>query len=145
MTMKNRLHVSLLALFVIVAGQRSAPAAGKFVDLLEAGADSWRSPDPSRWTFTEEGELRGSTPELNGAKTSPRASSFLLSKQTFGGDIVVTIDITFETGRYLGVYVDYDQQTQSVINILILDPKALIVVSDTVYHRASSRYRAIKL
>ncbi len=54
-------------------------------------------------------------PELNGAKTSPRASSFLLSKQTFGGDIVVAIDITFETGRYLGVYLDYDQQTQSGI------------------------------
>lgn len=115
MPLKNRLQVVFLSLFVIVVGQRSALAAGTLVDLLEAGADCWQSPDPSRWTFTEDGELRGSTPELNGAKTSPRASSFLLSKQTFGGDIVVSIDITFETGRYLGVYVDYDQQTQSGI------------------------------
>jgi hypothetical protein len=99
MPLKNLLHVSLLALFVIVPGQRSAPAAGKFVDLLEAGADSWQSPDPSRWTFTEQGELGGATPELNGAKTSPRASAFLLSKQTFGGDIIVAIDITIEPGK----------------------------------------------
>ena len=115
MKLKNRLPLSLLVLLVFVAWQRSAPAAGIVVDLLEASADSWRSPDPSRWTFADDGELLGSTPELNGAKTSPEASSFLVSKPTFGGDIVVSIDVTFETGRYLGVYVDYDQETQSGI------------------------------
>ena len=111
----NRLLLSLLALFAVVAWQRSAPAAGKLVDLLEGGAESWRSPDPTRWTFAEDGVILGSTPEQRGAKTSPEASAFLVSQQTFGGDMVVSIDITFETGRYLGVYVDYAQETQSGI------------------------------
>ena len=115
MQWKVRLHVLALALVAVVASQRGVPAAGKAVDLLEARDQSWRSPDPTRWTFTANGEILGSTPELNGAKTSPQASAFLLSKQTFGGDIVISIDITFETGRYLGVYVDYDQDTQSGI------------------------------
>ena len=70
----------------IVASQRRALAAGKVVDLFEAGADSRRSPDSSRWTFADDGELRGTTPELNSAKTSPRASSFVVSKQRFGGN-----------------------------------------------------------
>ncbi len=115
MPSKNRRLVFLLALFAVVAWQRSAPAADKVVDLLEAGADSWQSPDPARWTFAGDGDILGSTPALNGAKTSPEASSFLVSQQTFGGDIVVSIDITFETGRYLGVYVDFAQETQSGI------------------------------
>lgn len=138
MTSKNRLKLSLLALLVTAAGQGAAPAAVKAVDLLEAGADSWRAPDPSRWTFAEGSELRGSTPELNGAKTSPEASSFLVSKQTFGGDIVVSIDITFETGRYLGVYLDFDQKTQSGIwmatgHPLPEDPKERYLEVETAY------------
>ena len=84
------------------------------VDLLEAGPESWRSPDPSRWSFVE-GEIRGSTPVLDGAKTSPESSSFLVSKRTFGGNLNVSIDVTFETGRYLGVYLDYGQDSQSGI------------------------------
>ena len=115
MPSKNRRLVLLLALFAVVAWQRSAPAAGKVVDLLEAGADSWQSPDPARWTFAGDGEILGTTPALDGAKTSPEANSFLVSQQTFGGDIIVSIDITFETGRYLGVYVDFAQETQSGI------------------------------
>ena len=115
MTSNNRPLVLLLALFAVVAWQGSAPAAGIVVDLLEAGADSWQSPDLTRWTFDGKGEILGTTPEQSGAKTSPEASSFLVSRQTFGGDVVVSIDITFDAGRYLGVYVDFAQETQSGI------------------------------
>lgn len=114
MTSKPRLCLTLVALVVFVAGQASAAENRKGVDLLEAGADSWRAPDPSRWSFVD-GEIQGATPVLDGAKTSPESSSFLVSKRAFGGDLVVSIDITFEKGRYLGVYLDYGQNTQSGI------------------------------
>ena len=111
MTLKNWLRFALVA---FVAAQQTVGAATKAVDLLEAGAEARRSPDPSRWSFVD-GEIRGSTPVLDGDKTSPEASALLISKQTFRGDLTVSIDVTFEKGRYLGVYLDYGQETQSGI------------------------------
>ena len=114
MTSMHRLHSALVALAIVMAGQGSLVRAAEVVDLLEAGADSWRSPDPRRWSFVD-GAIRGSTAVLDGAITSPESSAFLVSHRTFGGDIEVSIDITFEKGRYLGVYLDYGQDTQSGI------------------------------
>jgi hypothetical protein len=109
-----RLSLVFVALVTLVAAQESTGASASVVDLLHAGADAWRSPDASRWSFVD-GEIRGSTPLLDGAKTSPESSSFLISKRTFGGDVVVSIEVTFETGRYLGVYLDFGQDSQSGI------------------------------
>ena len=114
MTSKYSLPLTLVACFAFAAVLGNAVEATKVVDLLEAGADGWRSPDPSRWSFVD-GEIHGSTPVLDGAKTSPEASSFLVSKERFDGDLMVSIEITFDKGRYLGVYLDYGQDTQSGI------------------------------
>lgn len=108
------LHRARIILVVVVAGLGSSARTDQVVDLLEGGAESWRSPDLTRWSFVD-GEIEGSTPVLDGAIASPEASSFLVSKRTFGGDIEVSIDVTFEKGRYLGVYLDYGQDTQSGI------------------------------
>jgi hypothetical protein len=112
MTSKNWLRLALVALVTVSSAQWIASAAKKVVDLLEAGAESWRTPDASRWSFVD-GEILGSTPVLDAAKTSPESSAFLISKHTFRGDVTVSIDVTFEKGRYLGVYLDYGQDTQS--------------------------------
>ena len=106
------IRIQALCFTVLALGARAEPA--EVVDLVEGGAESWVSPDPSRWSF-EDGEIHGSTPLLNGAKTNPAASSFLVSKRTFAGQLVVSIDITFDAGRYLGVYLDYGQDTESGI------------------------------
>lgn len=108
-----RCHNRLLA-GLIVVGLSSSALAQERESLVDAGAESWRSPDLSRWSFVD-GEIRGSTPVLDGPKTSPESSAFLVSKRTFGGDIVVSIDVTFDRGRYLGVYLDFGQETQSGI------------------------------
>lgn len=105
---------AVVALTILVALPAYPAEPRRVVDLLEAGADSWRAPDLTRWSFVD-GEIRGSTPVLDGAITSPDSSSFLVSKKTFGGDIEVSIDVTFEKGRYLGVYLDYGQDTQTGI------------------------------
>ncbi len=110
----TRLSLVLVALVTLGTAQESTGASSPIVDFLHAGADAWRQPDPSCWSFVD-GEIRGSTPVLDGAKTSPESSSFLISKRTFGGDLVVSIDVTFEKGRYLGVYLDFGQDTQSGI------------------------------
>ena len=47
------------------------------------------------------------------AKVNPAASSFLVSKEVFGGDYRVEIELTFGRGRYIGVYLDFSQDTQS--------------------------------
>ncbi len=83
-------------------------------DLLANGGQDWLTSDPAHWSFAE-GELTGVTAIFDGAKTDPTASAFLVSKQKFGGDISVSIDVTFDVGRYLGVYIDFDQETQSGI------------------------------
>jgi len=87
-------------------------ASGQAVDLLAAGEDAWQSFDRDRWQFTD-GELRGRTAVLDGDKTDPAASTFLVSRRKFSGDYIVSLDVTFDEGRYLGVYLDFGQDTQS--------------------------------
>lgn len=90
-----------------------AIAENTSVDLLAKGEQAWRSPGPG-WNFAN-GMIVGATRVLDGAKTDPAASIFLVSESVFGGDIAVSLDISFEAGRYLGVYLDFDQDMQSGI------------------------------
>jgi hypothetical protein len=103
---------SCFLLVAIVAGSNAIANRSK-VDLLEAGKQAWASVDAG-WTI-DNGEIAGATRIMNGAITDPAASTFLVSKAIFGGDIVVSMDVTFETGRYLGVYLDFGQDTQTGI------------------------------
>jgi hypothetical protein len=91
----------------------SALADKSRVDLLAAGKRAWDSVDTT-WNI-DQGKIAGATRIKNGAITDPAASTFLVSKAIFGGDIVVSMDVTFETGRYLGVYLDFGQDTQTGI------------------------------
>jgi len=84
------------------------------IDLLAAGDQAWIDIDGSGWRF-ENGQLGGETAVFDGAKTDPEASIFLVSKAKFDGDMSVSMDIAFDVGRYIGVYVNFDQQTQSGI------------------------------
>lgn len=43
----------------------------------------------------------------------PRANSFLLSSESYSGDVLVEIQASFLRGRYLGCYLCYDPQTDS--------------------------------
>lgn len=101
--------VILLPVVVIVPAAFSAEVV---VDLLAGGGSNWRSPDVEHWTFSA-GELTGTSRVFDGSKTDPAASTFLVSKATFGGDISVSMEVTFEVGRYLGVYIDFGQDTQT--------------------------------
>ena len=83
------------------------------VDLLAAGDRAWLPADTT-WIF-DNGKIAGTSSIMDGAITDPAASTFLVSQKTFGGDIVVTMDVTFNAGRYLGVYLDFDQDTQTGI------------------------------
>jgi len=83
------------------------------VDLLDDGERNWLPADAS-WVF-DSGGITGASSIMNGAITDPAATTFLVSRKTFGGDIVVTMDVTFEAGRYIGVYVDFGQDTQTGI------------------------------
>ena len=87
-------------------------ASGQAADLLADGADGWQEFDAERWQFVN-GELHGSAAVLDGEKTDPEASTFLVSKKTFSGSYIVSLDVSFDEGRYLGVYLDFDQETQS--------------------------------
>ena len=92
----------------------SAVAAGHAkVDLLNEGARAWKSVNAG-WKFAN-GVLTGASSIFDGAITDPAASTFLVSKAVFGGDIAVSMDLSFEQGRYLGVYLDFDQETQTGI------------------------------
>ncbi len=83
------------------------------VDLLAAGDRAWLPADTT-WIF-DNGNIAGVSSIMDGAISDPAASTFLVSRKTFGGDIVVTMDVTFHAGRYLGVYLDFDQDTQTGI------------------------------
>jgi len=110
-TFKHIIGFAWLVLAVLVC--RQAGAAESAIDLLRGGEGNWL-PSTTHWTFGK-AEIAGATSILDGAITDPLASAFLVSRQTFGGDIVVTLDITYDAGRYLGVYLDFDQNTQSGI------------------------------
>jgi hypothetical protein len=110
------LSISLIVL-LLLAGMPCGLAAGDdghTVDLLATGDQSWLDIEGSGWRF-ENGELIGETAVFDGAKTDPQSSIFLVSKLSFGGDMSVSMDITFDVGRYVGVYVNFDQATQSGI------------------------------
>ena len=99
-------------LLAVLAGRQSA-ANETIIDLLQDHDRNWL-PSDAKWAFGND-EISGRSGIMDGAITDPAASTFLVSKRTFGGDIVVTMDVTFDTGRYLGVYLDFDQDTQSGI------------------------------
>ena len=100
---------SLLALLL-------APAVvgAQVTDLLAKGADGWAHADSDRWTF-EDGELHGATAVFDGDRTDPAASMFLVAKDVVTEDFIVSIEVTFERGRYLGVYLDFGQDSQTGI------------------------------
>ena len=87
-------------------------ASGQTVDLLAGGADTWVNFEESGWQF-ENGELRGATAVFDGEKTDPAASTFLVSNRTFEGDYILSMEVTFEQGRYLGAYLDFDPESES--------------------------------
>jgi hypothetical protein len=104
-------HITIALLLAMLA---SSQAFGQATDLLAGGAANWQALDDDRWSFVN-GELHGSTAKFDGDKTDPEASTFLVSKETFSGDYIVSIELTFDQGRYLGVYLDFDQESQSGI------------------------------
>jgi hypothetical protein len=111
----SRLFKHIFRLAILLGFAITMPmafGAGVTVDLLEGGGTDWRSPDDDHWTFSN-GELTGTSRVFDGQKTDPDASTFLVSKATFGGDISVSMEVTFEVGRYLGVYIDFGQDTQT--------------------------------
>lgn len=105
---KHKVPVLFFALAVTSA------ASGETTDLLSAGANGWRAHDQSRWQF-KGGELHGSTALLDGSKTDADASAFIVSEQAFDGDYMLSMELTFDAGRYVGVYLDFDEDTQSGI------------------------------
>ena len=107
---KHIFSIGLLAASIFVV---RATAAAQTVDLLSGGANEWRAINPG-WQFIG-GEIAGASSILDGAITNPDASTFLVSKKVFGGDVVVSMDVTFDEGRYLGVYLDFGQDTQTGI------------------------------
>lgn len=103
---KHRLSTILICLLLPFA------ATGQSIDLLAAGTDAWQQFDASRWNVSD-GELAGATSIFDGDKTDPAASTFLLSERSFDGNYIVSMEVTFERGRYLGVYLDYDPESRS--------------------------------
>ncbi len=101
-------------LFVTVVLGFPALAGAQIKDLLAEGADAWLSVDEARWQFVD-GELHGATAVFDGDKTDPAASTFLVAKESLPDDYIVTMDVTFDRGRYIGVYLDFGQESQSGI------------------------------
>lgn len=110
-TFKHIFKVSYI--MVPVLAGLPAFADSSSVDLLDDGDRLWLPADTA-WVF-DDGNIAGASRIMDGAMTDPAASTFLVSRKTFGGDIVVTMDVTFNAGRYLGVYLDFDQDTQTGI------------------------------
>jgi hypothetical protein len=104
-------HKSVALLLTILG---CAPAFGQTVDLLAEGAGSWQAFDENRWSFVN-GELHGASAILDGDKTDPEASAFLVSKEVFRADYIVSLEVTFDQGRYLGMYLDFGQESQTGI------------------------------
>lgn len=107
----KHIFVFLLVLANIVASNARGDASA--IDLIARGKHAWQRVD-SGWDFVN-GEISGATSIMHGAITDPAASTFLVSTMVFGGDIAVSMDVTFDKGRYLGVYLDFDQTSQTGI------------------------------
>lgn len=101
--------LALCASLTLAAGARSAE-----LDLLAAGKAAWRSPVAANWQF-DHGAIRGRTTLLDGAKSDPAASLFLVSRQIFSGDYSVEVELRFHAGRYFGIYLDYAPETDTGI------------------------------
>jgi hypothetical protein len=104
-------HIFCLAILLVPV---FASAERLTTDLLDNAAEDWQTPDLENWHWTH-GVLVGSSKILDGAKTDPEASTFLVSKRVFGGNVSVALDVSFQAGRYLGVYLDFDQASQTGI------------------------------
>ncbi len=104
-------HIFCLGMLLV---SMNASAARVTTDMLADAVEQWRSPDIAQWTFSA-GEIAGTSKLFDGEKSDPDATTFLISKQTFGGNVSVEIDVLFEKGRYLGVYLDFGQDSQSGI------------------------------
>lgn len=104
-------HTSVTALLLLLA-TTSLRAEG--IDLLADGANGWEPSDAGEWTF-ESGELTGRSQIFDGEKTDPAASAFIVSKEIVGGDYALHMEVTFSRGRYIGVYLDFSQSTQTGI------------------------------
>jgi hypothetical protein len=107
-SLKHRFIVLLLVLAPALCG------AQQVTDLLDNGVSAWEDVDSDRWQFVD-GEIRGATAIFDGDKTDPAASTFLLGRDVADRDFIVNIEATFERGRYLGVYLDFGQSSQSGI------------------------------
>ena len=82
-------------------------------DLLAGGKDNWTSPDWSRWEI-DQGVAKGETLKFPGVATAnPEAAAYLLTRGVFEGDLELSMDIVFERSRYIGVYLDYDPDTDT--------------------------------
>lgn len=102
-------------LFLVLASCSLPGNADSVVtDMLQNPGIRWQTQTPDRWTL-EHGAISGSTKVFDGAKEDPESSTFLVSNQTFGGDLHVDIDVSFSQGRYVGVYLDFGQESQSGI------------------------------
>ncbi len=107
--------VLALTMLVLASAGSADVEQQRTTDLVAAGADAWRSPDPKLWSF-KKNSISGRSPEFGAPRKAPESSAWLLSKQVFGGDIIeVHIDVTFSHGRYLAIYMDYDQAIQTGI------------------------------
>jgi hypothetical protein len=84
------------------------------IDLLADPARQWRTSDPQLWSLSS-GSVSGESKIFDGDKTDPAATTFLVSEQVFGGDVAVTMKVSFQKGRYIGVYLDFGQESQSGI------------------------------
>jgi len=109
---RNLAGLSMGAVFLLLA--ISATAEKRLTDLLDNAAEDWHMSGHDQWYWTH-GMIVGKSKILDGDITDPEASAFLVSQQVFGGDISVTLDVSFQNGRYIGVYLDFDRETQSGI------------------------------
>jgi len=103
-----------LAALLLLATVASPAAIAETMDLLARGAAYWQPFDESRWRFVD-GELHGATAVFDGDKMDPEASTFLVGRETLSGDYLVSLEVSFDEGRYLGVYLDFGQESQTGI------------------------------
>ena len=97
---------------VALIGTGSHASAETSLDLLAPA--EWLLDDAAGWRLDGD-VLYGRTRLFDGEKTDPEASVFLESQRVVGGDKRIDVEVTFDAGRYLGVYVDYDPETGSGI------------------------------
>lgn len=98
----------------ILLSSMSVSAERITTDLLDNAADDWHISEPGLWNWSH-GMINGTSRIHAGEKTDPEASTFLVSKRVFGGNVSVIMDVSFQVGRYIGVYLDFGQETQSGI------------------------------